>query len=60
MDQRHAAAERKADDDRDSRASLAPPFVTDGEREFWRREVAAERLRQRRGRPTPFPFQPDR
>jgi hypothetical protein len=34
------------------------PLVTGAEREFWRRAVAAERARQRCGRPAPFPFQP--
>jgi hypothetical protein len=34
------------------------PPVTRAEREFWRRAVAAERARQRCGRPAPFPFQP--
>jgi hypothetical protein len=33
-------------------------IVTGAEREFWRRAVAAERARQRCGRPAPFPFQP--
>jgi hypothetical protein len=33
------------------------PLVTGAEREFWRRAVAAERARQRCGRPAPFPFQ---
>jgi hypothetical protein len=46
------------------RAASAPepkrdlPPVTGAEREFWRRAVAAERARQRCGRPAPFPFQP--
>jgi hypothetical protein len=35
------------------------PPVTRAEREFWRRAVAAERARQRCGRPAPFPFQPE-
>lgn len=34
------------------------PLVSADEREFWRRAVAAERARQRCGRPAPFPFQP--
>jgi hypothetical protein len=34
------------------------PLVTSAERDFWRRAVAAERARQRCGRPAPFPFQP--
>jgi hypothetical protein len=38
--------------------SRTVPLVTSAEREFWRRAVAAERARQRCGRPTPFPFQP--
>jgi hypothetical protein len=33
-----------------------PPLSND-ERDFWRRAVAAERDRQRRTRPVPFPFQ---
>jgi hypothetical protein len=56
MDQRHAAAKRTADDE--PRGSPALPSVTEGERDFWRRAVAAERRRQRCGRPAPFPFQP--
>ncbi|HTL49263.1 MAG TPA: hypothetical protein VL219_01270 [Steroidobacteraceae bacterium] len=34
------------------------PVITHAERAFWRRAVEAERSRQRRGRPAPFPFQP--
>jgi hypothetical protein len=41
---------------RDQRRAL--PLVTSAEREFWSRAVAAERARQRCGRPAPFPFQP--
>ena len=37
------------------RESLPPP--SNDEREFWRRAVAAERARQGRARPAPFPFQ---
>jgi hypothetical protein len=37
------------------RAALPP--VSNDEREFWRRAVAAERARQGRSRPAPFPFQ---
>jgi hypothetical protein len=33
-----------------------PPLSND-ERDFWRRAVAAERARQGRVRPVPFPFQ---
>ena len=33
------------------------PPVSNDERDFWRRAVAAERDRQRRARPVPFPFQ---
>jgi hypothetical protein len=58
MDQRHATAERSTDDSRESRGRLSLPFVTEGERDFWRRAVAEERRRQRCGRPAPFPFQP--
>jgi hypothetical protein len=35
----------------------ALPPVSNDEREFWRRAVAAERARQGRSRPAPFPFQ---
>jgi len=35
----------------------ALPPVSNDERDFWRRAVAAERARQRRSRPAPFPFQ---
>jgi hypothetical protein len=58
MDQRHATAGRKSVDGREARARGPLPFVTDGERDFWLRAVAAERRRQRCGRPAPFPFQP--
>jgi hypothetical protein len=34
-----------------------PPPLSNDEREFWRRAVAAERARQGRVRPVPFPFQ---
>jgi hypothetical protein len=33
------------------------PSLSNAEREFWRRAVAAERARQKCGRPAPFPFQ---
>jgi hypothetical protein len=54
---------RKADMKRSESTSggrqRAPvPLVGADEREFWRRAVAAERARQRCGRPAPFPFQP--
>jgi len=39
----------------DERRTLPPP--SKDEREFWRRAVAAERARQGRARPAPFPFQ---
>ncbi len=31
--------------------------LSNAERDFWRRAVAAERARQNCGRPAPFPFQ---
>ena len=33
------------------------PSLSNAERDFWRRAVAAERARQNCGRPAPFPFQ---
>lgn len=33
------------------------PSLSNAERDFWRRAVAAERARQNCGRPVPFPFQ---
>jgi hypothetical protein len=41
----------------DLRYDGALPSISGAEREFWRRAVAAERARQRCGRPAPFPFQ---
>ncbi len=35
----------------------ALPPVSNDERDFWRRAVAAERARQGRSRPAPFPVQ---
>ncbi len=50
---------RQQDDEgREPSGRLPLPVVTRDEREFWRRAVEAERVRQRRGRPAPFPFQP--
>ncbi len=49
---------READERREPCGHLAVPVVTNDERDFWRRAVAAERRRQRCGRPAPFPFQP--
>jgi hypothetical protein len=58
MDERHAAAIREAERGPEPRGHLARPVVSNDERDFWRRAVAAERRRQRCGRPAPFPFQP--
>jgi hypothetical protein len=58
MEQRHAAAKRTTEDRDGPRGRFSLPSVTEGERDFWRRAVAAERRRQRCGRPAPFPFQP--
>lgn len=57
MDQQHATARHETDERRVSRGHLAVPVVTNDERDFWRRAVAAERRRKRCGRPAPFPFQ---
>jgi hypothetical protein len=51
-------ASRAASEPQEPRDRPVFPFVSDGEREFWRRAVEAERRRQRCGRPAPFPFQP--
>ena len=58
MDERHAMLRQREDEGREPRGRLPLPLVTNDEREFWRRAVAAERRRQRCGRPAPFPFQP--
>jgi len=58
MDERQVTAPRNADDGRPARGHLLRPCVTNVERDFWRRAVAAERRRQRCGQPAPFPFQP--
>jgi hypothetical protein len=58
MDQQHATALREADESREPRGHPGVPVVSNDERDFWRRAVAAERRRQRCGRPAPFPFQP--
>ena len=42
----------------DASRQAPSPVITHAERAFWRRAVEAERSRQRRGRPAPFPFQP--
>jgi len=57
MDEGHATAIGRTDDRQEARGHLSLPFVTNDERNFWRRAVAAERRRQRCGRPAPFPFQ---
>ena len=49
---------RRARNAEEARQRLALPFVTNDERDFWRRAVEIERRRQRSGRPAPFPFQP--
>ncbi len=46
----------EARDYREPEPQPLPP-VSNDEREFWRRAVAAERARQGRSRPAPFPFQ---
>jgi hypothetical protein len=58
MDEPHATALGRTEDGQAARGHLSLPFVTNDERAFWRRAVAAERRRQRCGRPAPFPFQP--
>ncbi len=58
MDEAHATLLRRTEDGQEPRGHLSLPFVTNDERDFWRRAVAAERRRQRCGRPAPFPFQP--
>ncbi len=57
MDEGQATALREAEDRQEPRGHLSLPVVTNDERDFWRRAVAAERRRQRCGRPAPFPFQ---
>jgi hypothetical protein len=57
MDDGHATALRRTDDGQEPRGRLSLPNVSNDERDFWRRAVAAERRRQRCGRPAPFPFQ---
>lgn len=41
---------------REQERPVLPP-VSNDERDFWRRAVAAERARHVRSRPAPFPFQ---
>jgi hypothetical protein len=57
MDDGHKAAPRETTEEREPRARLPLPRVTNAERDFWRRAVEIERRRQRCGRPAPFPFQ---
>jgi hypothetical protein len=57
MDEGYATALHRVEDEREPRGHLALPFISNDERDFWRRAVAAERRRQRCGRPAPFPFQ---
>jgi len=57
MDQGHATALRRTEDRQEPLGRLSLPSVSNDERDFWRRAVAAERRRQRCGRPAPFPFQ---
>jgi hypothetical protein len=40
-----------------AQAECPLPSLSNAERDFWRRAVAAERARQNCGRPAPFPFQ---
>ena len=58
MDESRDIEKRRARNAEEARQRLALPFVTNDEREFWRRAVEIERRRQRSGRPAPFPFQP--
>jgi hypothetical protein len=58
MDERQAAAKRDGGERWEPCGHHARPLVSDDERDFWRRAVAAERRRQRCGQPAPFPFQP--
>jgi hypothetical protein len=57
MEEGHATALDRGEDRQEPRGHLSQPSVSNDERDFWRRAVAAERRRQRCGRPAPFPFQ---
>jgi hypothetical protein len=53
----HAPGRKCRDVPPASSARSVLPALTDAERAFWRRAVAAERERNQDRRPAPFPFQ---